>query len=151
MSNPDSKLLDTKKFEIHSEVATKINSMLKKRKQSSEPCAICIAKPANAIFETCMHGGMCSDCAVESYKTNNKNCSFCRQVAPSHQPIKYIFRTEQAEENLMMIVEDITPKSDENIEEQDNENFSDNEQAAHDSQSRDETPRRSQGRDTENN
>lgn len=83
-SDRDSKLMDTKKFEIHSEVASKINTMLRRRKQSSETCAICISKPANAIFETCMHGGLCADCAVESYKSNKKNCSFCRQVRESH-------------------------------------------------------------------
>jgi Zinc finger, C3HC4 type (RING finger) len=149
-SDRESKVLGSKKLELQSEVAFKINSMLRKRKQSSEVCAICVSKPANAIYETCMHGGMCADCAVESFKANKKNCSFCRQVATAHQPVKYIFRTEQAEENLMMIVEDITPKPDDFIDEQDNEHASDNESPDLDSQSRDGTPRQVDGRDRGN-
>ncbi len=125
--------------------------MLRKRKQSSEACAICVSNPANAIFEMCMHGGMCADCAIEAYRSNNKNCSFCRQVVAGHQPIKYIFRTEQAEENLMMIVEDITPKPVNNIDEHDNEQLSDHESPDRDSRSRDDSPRQPQDRDLRQN
>lgn len=150
LTDRESKAFGSKKFELQSEVASKINSMLRKRKQSSEACAICVSKPANAIYETCMHGGMCADCAVESFKANKKNCSFCRQVAPADQPVKYIFRTEQAEENLMMIVEDITPKPDDFIDEVDNEHASDNESPDLGSQSREETPSQANGRDRRN-
>lgn len=50
----------------------------------------------------------------------------------------------------MMIVEDITPKSEDNIEEQENENVSENGSPNNESHSRDGSSRQSEGRERGN-
>lgn len=41
-------------------------------------CYICIERPQNAVFLKCGHGGVCYECALESWKKTDK-CLICRQ------------------------------------------------------------------------
>lgn len=76
-----SKIIGETRSRINSEVAQTLNSVLRKKKtKSTDLCTICIETPSNTIFEPCLHGGVCAACAIESYKSHNRLCSFCREV-----------------------------------------------------------------------
>jgi len=40
-------------------------------------CIVCMDKAANAVFMNCGHGGVCYDCAMETWKKSNF-CVVCR-------------------------------------------------------------------------
>jgi len=49
-------------------------------KQRGDPdnlCYICFAQPPNAVIQECGHGGICSDCAIQTIKTKGQ-CMECR-------------------------------------------------------------------------
>ena len=55
--------------------------MLKKGESvvsSENLCTICYDTAPNAVFMDCGHGGICYECALESWKKND-NCILCRQ------------------------------------------------------------------------
>ena len=41
------------------------------------PCTVCFDKPADAVFMDCGHGGLCYDCSLDVWKTNEE-CYLCR-------------------------------------------------------------------------
>eukprot|EP01017_Pseudomicrothorax_dubius_P041250 TRINITY_DN6574_c0_g1_i14.p1 TRINITY_DN6574_c0_g1~~TRINITY_DN6574_c0_g1_i14.p1 ORF type:complete len:486 (+),score=41.22 TRINITY_DN6574_c0_g1_i14:77-1534(+) len=51
---------------------------LNRHEQSNSNCLICYEKPANAVIMDCGHGGLCIDCAIESW-TKKDCCYLCRE------------------------------------------------------------------------
>lgn len=74
------KLMGGKSRQMKKQINSSIVEVLNKRKKAGENCSICNEKPANTIFEKCLHGGLCAECAVNMYILNDKKCSFCREV-----------------------------------------------------------------------
>lgn len=58
----------------------KLGEILKKGKATESVCSICHEKKSCTIFEPCLHGGMCEECAKYSYISHNQMCSYCRVV-----------------------------------------------------------------------
>jgi len=50
----------------------------RKLNENDNLCYICVSKVPNAIVMDCGHGGMCYECAIESWRKGNK-CVMCRQ------------------------------------------------------------------------
>jgi len=50
----------------------------RKNNENDNLCYICVSKAPNAIVMDCGHGGMCYECAIESWRKGNK-CVMCRQ------------------------------------------------------------------------
>jgi len=40
-------------------------------------CIVCFSSPQNAVFMNCGHGGVCYECALESWERDN-GCLLCR-------------------------------------------------------------------------
>ena len=43
----------------------------------SARCHVCFTNAPDAVFEECLHGGICTTCIVESIK-NTQSCTICR-------------------------------------------------------------------------
>ena len=42
-------------------------------------CTLCCARKHEAVFLTCGHGGVCFDCAIDTYLRSRERCPFCRR------------------------------------------------------------------------
>jgi len=59
-------------------MVTKHPAKRENEKESDNLCYICVEKTPNAIVMNCGHGGMCYECAIESWRKGNK-CVMCRR------------------------------------------------------------------------
>lgn len=75
-----SPLVTVSRQKFDEQVSSKVNDVLRKRKACSEICNICQENQANTVYEKCLHGGLCVECAISSFWSNDAKCIFCRQV-----------------------------------------------------------------------
>jgi len=65
---------------------------------------LCSVGPS-AIYQPCLHGGICVECATKTFSLGQATCILCRQ------PITKIYKSEAVDGVLFKLVEDVTPKT----------------------------------------
>ena len=57
----------------------KVNKEDSSNLSETKMCFICFSEESNVVIFHCGHGGLCTKCAIDLWKTKNK-CYLCRKV-----------------------------------------------------------------------
>jgi len=56
-----------------------VNSLEHGISDVGKACFICCTNKANAVFMDCRHGGVCVECAIDTWKSGER-CTLCRNI-----------------------------------------------------------------------